>query len=100
MRINTVLNRRRPQEGGSTQVDGSRSLGQLSVGDQGTVSGLKPGIEPRLARRLIDLGFGTGTRVEVVRRAPLGDPCIYRVCGYEIALRSEQTRLITIQPDA
>jgi Fe2+ transport system protein FeoA len=40
-----------------------------------------------LGRRLTDLGFTSGTEVEAVRRAPLGDPVIYRVCGYDLCLR-------------
>jgi ferrous iron transport protein A len=46
------------------------------------------------ARRLRDLGFTPGTVVEVVRRAPLRDPVVYRVKDYEICLRRAQAALI------
>lgn len=52
---------------------------------------------PATLRRLVDLGFGVGERVEAVRRAPLGDPVVYRVAGYELALRRTESRLITVR---
>lgn len=45
-------------------------------------------------RRLMDLGFTPGTRVEVIRRSPLGDPTAYGVRGTVIALRSEEARQV------
>ena len=100
MRITSVLNKRGTSPAKPPANDGPKPLTQLSVGEQGTVTGLAQGVDSLVARRLVDLGFGPGTQVEVVRRAPLGDPCIYRVCGYEIALRAAQSGLITVQPGA
>lgn len=52
--------------------------------------------DPAAAQRLIDLGFVPGTPVEMVRRAPLRDPVVYRVAGYEIALRRAQAECIRV----
>lgn len=52
--------------------------------------------DPATTRRLLDLGFVPGTPVEMVRRAPLRDPVVYRVAGYEIALRRAQAECIRI----
>jgi ferrous iron transport protein A len=41
-------------------------------------------------RRLEDLGFTPGAVVDVVRRAPLRDPVVYRVRDYDICLRRAQ----------
>jgi ferrous iron transport protein A len=46
----------------------------------------------------MDLGLMTGSHVLTVRRAPGGDPVVYRVDGAEIALRCETTRHISIFP--
>ena len=70
---------------------------ELSVGDRAIVAELAPTLDPLVARRLADLGFAPGTQIEVLRRAPLGDPVIYRICGYEIALRAAQTRFINVE---
>ena len=46
----------------------------------------------------MDLGLVAGSQVMAVRRAPGGDPVVYRVDGAEIALRRETTRLISVLP--
>ncbi|HSP52866.1 MAG TPA: FeoA family protein, partial [Cryobacterium sp.] len=53
---------------------------------------------PGIRRRLEDLGFAPGATVEVVRRAPLGDPTIYRVSDCEFCLRLVHARAIRIEP--
>ena len=72
-------------------------LVELRVGDCAIVTELDPTLHPLVARRLADLGFAPGTQIEVLRRAPLGYPVIYRICGYEIALRSAQTKFINVE---
>lgn len=52
--------------------------------------------EDRVARRLRDLGFWPGTLVEVVRRAPFGDPTQYRLRGYRIALRKAEAARVAV----
>jgi Fe2+ transport system protein FeoA len=46
---------------------------------------------------LAHLGFLPGTRVEVLRRAPAGDPTVYRIDGVEVGLRSETSRHIFLR---
>jgi Fe2+ transport system protein FeoA len=43
------------------------------------------------------LGFLPEATVEVLRRAPAGDPTVYRVEGAEIALRRETARYIQVR---
>jgi len=52
-----------------------------------------------LHNRLHDLGFLPGTRVKVVRRAPLGEPVLYEVRGYRISLRTTETERIIVNVD-
>lgn len=59
----------------------------LDVGDRGTEA---------YAGRLGDLGFVAGATIELLRRAPLGDPAVYRVRGYDICLRLAQARGIRV----
>ena len=55
---------------------------------------LRPGEAGRVHALSADLGFCPGTPVQVVRRAPLGDPVLYELRGYQIALRrSEASRV-------
>jgi len=53
--------------------------------------------EDRLSKRLSDLGFWSGTRIEVIRRAPFGDPTQYRLQGYRIALRRAEAQRVVVE---
>ena len=73
-------------------------LDRLDPGESGVVTAVEAP-EP-LATRLADLGFCVGTPVRAVRRAPLGDPCLYELRGYRIALRRGEARWIRVRPAA
>lgn len=77
------------------------SLGSLDVRlDEATVGEIvtvRDVADDAVGRRLEALGFIPGTRVEVGRRAPLGDPTIYRVRGADIAVRRDTARTITVE---
>jgi len=51
-----------------------------------------------LAQRLRDLGFRPGTKVETVRRAPLGDPIQFALRGYRVALRRAEAARVRVMP--
>ena len=74
------------------------SLNQLPVGGSGSVT--RVGGEPDVRRRLLEMGFCNGAAVEVVRRAPLGDPIEYRLRGYSLSLRADQARYVQVAPRA
>jgi ferrous iron transport protein A len=70
--------------------DASCALAELPPGARARVVEVVVDGAPEVARRLGDLGFTPGTLVEVVRRAPLRDPVVYRVKDYEVCLRRAQ----------
>ena len=72
------------------------TLAELAPGRIGTVLSVRDDGGPTAARRLFDLGFAPGADVEVLRRAPLADPVIFRVAGYEVALRRVHAGLIDV----
>lgn len=47
--------------------------------------------------RLESVGFVHGTTVEVGRRAPLGDPTLYRVRGTQLALRRDAAAIVEVE---
>jgi ferrous iron transport protein A len=69
----------------SPTQDETRSLADLAPGAEGVVAEVT-GHDPA-SRRLLELGLLAGTRVRVVRRAPLGDPVVYELRGYRLCLR-------------
>lgn len=76
----------------------SGTLADLRRGESAVVIGYGDAVEPSVARRLFDLGLVPGVQITMVRRAPLGDPAVYRVGDYEIALRRSQSRCVGVDP--
>ncbi|MGI6242901.1 MAG: ferrous iron transport protein B [Prevotella sp.] len=47
-------------------------------------------------KRIVEMGFIKGKKVEVLLNAPLKDPVKYRVMGYEVSLRHSEADLIEV----
>ena len=63
------------------------ALSDAKVGNAGIVESID--LPEEVSNYLAHLGFLPGTSVEVLRRAPAGDPTVYRIDGVEVGLRSE-----------
>ncbi len=50
-----------------------------------------------VSHHLAHLGFLPGAAVEVLRRAPAGDPRVYRIDGVEVGLRNETAQHIFLE---
>ena len=75
-------------------ADGPVGLDQLEPGMCGTVRTV--GGESLLRRRLMEMGFVSGTPLRVVRLAPLGDPMEIELHGYHISLRHSEARAVLV----
>jgi ferrous iron transport protein A len=73
-----------------------RTLADLSAGSVAEIVALGPGVPADLLTRLRHLGFRAGTRVVKLRTAPLGDPALYRLLGYNVCLRQTEAAYIEI----
>ena len=51
-------------------------------------------------RRLLELGLVPGTRVELVRVAPLGDPVELLVRGASLSIRKAEAGVIGVEPQS
>lgn len=73
------------------------TLDCISAGSRCTVAGFT-GADgaPQLAERMQDLGLRIGESVEFIRKAPMGDPLVFRVCDYELCLRKRDAKLIQV----
>ncbi len=76
---------------------GLRTLDQLPIGASAVVHHV--GCDRSMARRLMEMGLLPGTRVDTVRRAPLGDPLKIRLRGYLLSLRLADASRIQLAPD-
>ena len=74
------------------------SLSDLRLGATGRVVGLvEDTASAPIIRRLSNLGFVPGRVVTPLRRAPLGDPVVYRVADYELCLRRHEARIVRVE---
>jgi ferrous iron transport protein A len=70
-------------------------LSELPIGTIGVVEALDlPG---EIQHHLMHMGFVPEARVRVVRRAPAGDPTVYSIDGFEVALRRETAGSIRVR---
>ena len=75
---------------------GSRRLDDLYPGDRCLIRDIDG--PPTIVRRLMELGLVPGTLVELVRVAPLGDPCELRVRGTHLSLRRSEAMHVHVEP--
>ena len=73
-------------------------LSSLAIGRSGTVAEIK--LPPENRPRLMEMGLLVGTKVELVRFAPLGDPVEIKVRGYNLTLRKHEADQILVRPIA
>ena len=74
------------------------SLSDLRLGTSARVIGLQEDtVEDPISQRLSNLGFVPGRTVTPLRRAPLGDPVVYRVADYELCLRRHEARMVHVE---
>ena len=56
----------------------------------------KPAGRGNIQHRLVDMGVVKGTRITVVKKAPLGDPIEVKVKGCALALRMNEAAMISV----
>jgi Fe2+ transport system protein FeoA len=69
-------------------------LSQKKMGTSGTIHHVQSGF---LAAKLADLGLFQGNTVEVLYKAPFGDPLAVEVGGTVVSLRLEEADWITVE---
>lgn len=84
-----------PHSTNGTAGSDHRRLAQLAARDTAIVVGIEA--EETNAKRLADLGFVAGVRVQMIRR---GTPCIVLLDGTRIGLGKEHQRAIWTAPAA
>ncbi|MBE5808361.1 MAG: ferrous iron transporter B, partial [Clostridiales bacterium] len=72
------------------------TLKELAVGRSAMVTSV--GGKGALRQHILDMGLIPGTRVTVVKLAPLGDPMELRIHDYELTLRMADAAEIGVEP--
>ena len=69
-------------------------MSELKTGDWGFIA--KVAGHGGFRKRIIEMGFVKGQRVDVLLNAPLQDPVKYRLMGYEVSLRRHEAQMIEV----
>ena len=72
----------------------AQPLTSVAVGTTATVTEIN--LPPTSRPRLMEMGLLVGTKVELVRFAPLGDPVEIKVRGYNLTLRKSEAEQILV----
>ncbi len=70
------------------------TLDQLPIGRRARVIEIEG--DDALAVRLMEMGLTEGEEVELLGRAPLGDPLEFLVRGYRLSLRQTEARRVHV----
>lgn len=71
-----------------------RYLSDLNPGESGYIVRIKG--YGAFRKRIVEMGFIRGKRVDVIKQAPLNDPMEYQIMGYNISLRRSEAELIEV----
>ena len=69
-------------------------LSELNTGESGVI--VKVLGHGGFRKRIIEMGFVKGKKVEVLLNAPLQDPVKYKLMGYEVSLRHQEAEMIEV----
>ena len=72
-----------------------KTLEQKKKGETGLIKSVSG--EGRIRRRLFDMGVTPGAMVLLRKKAPLGDPIEVTIRGYELSLRKEEAKTVTVE---
>lgn len=67
----------------------------LRVGQKGIIDNIYG--NEKLAKRLLALGCTNETEIEVKKIAPLGDPILVRFRGFDLAIRKNDAKNISLK---
>lgn len=70
------------------------NLSDLKPGEYGYVVKIRG--KGAFRKRVMEMGFTLGRRVEMIRKAPLQDPLEFRLMDYDISLRRSEARFVEI----
>ncbi|WP_243106862.1 MULTISPECIES: FeoA family protein [Actinomyces] len=90
-----------PPETRSGSAQRTRPLSELQPGSRAVITSVGGRTtegtgHARLERRLQDLGLRPGRVIQALRRAPMGDPVVFRVADYELCLRRRDVAHVQI----
>lgn len=72
-----------------------KKLSEYAVGESGIVKTV--GGEMKIKCRLLDMGITPGVKIQVTKKAPMGDPIEISIRSYQLSLRTAEAEHIVTQ---
>lgn len=73
----------------------TQTLDQLKVGERAKLVSINA--HHALKKRLLEMGLTTGSSIEVIGKAPMGDPIEYKIRNYRLSLRKEEAKQVIVK---
>lgn len=73
------------------------TLNELTPGQSGKVISI--GEKGPVRRRIMDMGVTPGAVIKIIKVAPLGDPIEVNIRGYELSLRKDEAKQISVEKE-
>jgi ferrous iron transport protein A len=71
-------------------------LNELNIGDEAVITGYaKAGEQYR--QKLLSMGLTKGTKIKLLKLAPLGDPVEILVRGFKLSLRKNEAEILLLE---
>jgi ferrous iron transport protein A len=74
----------------------SRTAAELRVGERVRVARVD-GLD-EISMRLLEMGLTPGVELELLGKAPLGDPLEFELRGYRLSVRIAEARRVAVSP--
>lgn len=71
-----------------------KTLAQLPLHEKAKVVGI---VDSQLKPKLLEMGLYAGKEVEVLFKAPFGDPIAVDISGYTLSMRLSEAHLIEVE---
>lgn len=72
------------------------SLKQMAIGTKAKIKGYREGSREYRAK-LLSMGLTRGTIIQVLKKAPLGDPIEIKVRGFNLSLRKNEAEVLILE---
>ncbi|HNZ25848.1 MAG TPA: FeoA family protein [Spirochaetota bacterium] len=73
-----------------------KKIDQLKIGEEAVIEGFQKG-EGDYLQRLLAMGLTKGTKIKLLKIAPLGDPVEIEVRGFKLSLRKNEAQLLQLK---
>ena len=78
-------------------MHGVKYLSDLKPKDKGIIKKIEA--KGNLKSKLLDMGILPGSKFEIIKLAPLGDPIDIKIKGYHLTLRKSEASQISVEVD-